>query len=87
MTKRTVTVRYTGFRDCPNCRARGDDGAAWRPVPCRRCKGRGRLITAVEVEDSIEGLLPRSRYDFYSTGEVELIDFDEEDEIEVVAPE
>lgn len=87
MAKRTITVRYTGFRDCPNCGGRGDDGAAWRPVPCRRCKGRGRLITAVEVEDSIEGLLPRSRYDFYSTGEVELIDFGEEDEIEVVAPE
>jgi len=87
VAKRTITVRYTGFRDCPNCGGRGDDGAAWRPVPCRRCKGRGRLITAVEVEDSIEGLLPRSRYDFYSTGEVELIDFDEEDEIEVVAPE
>lgn len=80
-------MRYTGFRDCPNCEGRGDDGAAWRPTECRRCKGRGRLITDVEVEDSIEGLLPRSRYDFYSTGEVELIDFDESDEIEVVGPE
>lgn len=87
MAKRTITVRYTGFRECPNCEGRGDDGAAWRPVACRRCKGRGRLITDVEVEDSIEGVLPRSRYDFYSTGEVELIDFEEEDEIEVVGPE
>lgn len=87
MAKRTITVRYTGFRECPNCEGRGDDGAAWRPVACRRCKGRGRLITDVEVEDSVEGVLPRSRYDFYSTGEVELIDFEEEDEIEVVGPE
>jgi hypothetical protein len=87
MAKRTITVRYTGSRDCPNCGGGGDDGAAWRPTECRRCKGRGSLITGVEVEDSIEGLLPRSRYDFYSTGEVELIDFDEADEIEVVGPE
>jgi hypothetical protein len=41
----------------------------------------------VEVEDSIKGLLPRSHYDFYSTGEVELIDFEEDDEIQVVGPE
>lgn len=87
MAKRTVTVRYTDFRECPNCGGRGDDGAAWRPVQCRRCKGRGSLVTAVEVEDSIEGVLPRSRYDFYATGEVELIDFDEGDEIEVIGPE
>jgi hypothetical protein len=87
MARRTITVRYTGFRECPNCEGHGNDGAAWRPVLCRRCKGRGRLITDIEVEDSIEGLLPRSRYDFYSTGEVELIDFEEEDEIEVVGPE
>jgi hypothetical protein len=87
MARRTITVRYTGFRECPNCGGRGDDGAAWRPVGCRRCKGRGKLITEVEVEDSIEGVLPRSRYDFYASGEVELIDFDEEDEIEVVGPE
>lgn len=85
--RRTITVRYTGSRECPNCRGRGDDGAAWRPTECRRCKGRGSLVTGVEVEDSIEGVLPRSRYDFYSTGEVELIDFDEEDEIEVLGPE
>lgn len=87
MAKRTVTVRYTDSRECPNCDGRGDDGASWRPTECRRCRGRGRLITGVEVEDSIEGVLPRSRFDFYSTGEVELIDFDEEDEIEVVSPE
>ena len=87
MAKRTITVRYTGFRECPNCGGRGDDGAAWRPMQCRRCKGRGSLVTGVEVEDSIEGMLPRSRYDFYATGEVELIDFDEEDEIEVIGPE
>ena len=87
MAKRTVTVRYTDFRECPNCGGRGDDGAAWRPMQCRRCKGRGSLVTGVEVEDSIEGVLPRSRYDFYATGEVELIDFDEEDEIEVIGPE
>lgn len=87
MAKRKITVRYTGFRDCPNCGGRGNDGAAWRPVDCRRCKGRGSLITDVEVEDSLEGMLPRPRYDFYSTGEVELIDFDEADEIEVVGPE
>ena len=87
MAKRTITVRYTGFRECPNCGGRGDDGAAWRPMQCRRCKGRGSLVTGVEVEDSIEGVLPRSRYDFYATGEVELIDFDEEDEIEVIGPE
>ena len=87
MAKRTITVRYTDFRECPNCGGRGDDGAAWRPMQCRRCKGRGSLVTGVEVEDSIEGVLPRSRYDFYATGEVELIDFDEEDEIEIVGPE
>lgn len=87
MARRTVTVRYTDFRECPNCGGRGDDGAAWRPIQCRRCKGRGSLVTGVEVEDSIEGILPRSRYDFYATGEVELIDFDEEDEIEVIGPE
>lgn len=87
MARRTITVRYTDSRECPNCEGRGDDGAAWRPVACRRCRGRGRLITNVEVEDSIEGVLPRSRFDFYSTGEVELLDFDEDDEIEVVGPE
>lgn len=87
MARRTITVRYTDFRECPNCEGRGDDGAGWRPVQCRRCKGRGSLIRGVEVEDSIEGVLSRSRYDFYATGEVELIDFDEDDEIEVIGPE
>jgi len=40
----------------------------------------------VEVEDSVEGLLPRSRYDFNSLGEVYLIDSEEEEEIEVIRP-
>jgi RecJ-like exonuclease len=83
---RTITVRYTGFRECPNCEGRGDDGSSWRPFECRRCKGRGRLVTGVEVEDSVEGLLPRSRYDFNSAGEVYLLDFDEAEEIEVIRP-
>ncbi len=85
---RTITVRYTGFRECPNCGGRGDDGSAWRPLECRRCKGRGRLVTGVEVEDSVEGLLPASRYDFTSAGEVYLVDFDEAEleEIEVIRP-
>ena len=83
---RTIAIRYTGFRECPNCEGRGNDGSAWRPFECRRCKGRGRLITAVEVEDSVEGLLPRSRYDFSSSGEVYLIDFDEDEEMEIIRP-
>ena len=85
---RTIKIRYTGFRECPNCEGRGDDGSAWRPFPSRRCKGRGRLLTGVEVEDSVEGLLPRSRYDFNSAGEVYLLDFDEAEleEIEVIRP-
>ncbi len=83
---RTIAIRYTGFRECPNCEGRGDDGSAWRPFKCRRCKGRGRLVTDVEVEDSVEGLLPRSRYDFSSSGEVYLIDFDEDEEIKVIRP-
>ena len=82
---RTITVRYIGLRECPNCEGRGDDGSAWRPFACRRCRGRGRLVTEVEVEDSVEGVLPRPRYDFNSLGEVYLIDFDEE--IEVIRPE
>ncbi|HEV3477684.1 MAG TPA: hypothetical protein VG127_09410 [Rubrobacteraceae bacterium] len=83
---RTIAIRYTGFRECPNCEGRGNDGSAWRPFECRRCKGRGRLVTAVEVEDSVEGLLPRSRYDFSSSGEVYLIDFDEDEEMEIIRP-
>ncbi len=85
---RTITVSYTGFRACPNCAGRGNDGSAWRPLECRRCKGRGRLVTDVEVVDSVEGLLPRSRYDFNAVGEVYLLDFDEAEleEIEVIRP-
>ena len=41
-------------------------------------------MTDVEVEDSVEGVLPRSRYDFTALGEVYLLDFDEE--VEVVGP-
>jgi RecJ-like exonuclease len=81
---RTITVRYTSFRECPNCGGRGDDGAAWRPLPCKRCKGRGRLVTDVEVEDSVRGKLPRSAYDFNAKGEVFLVDFDEDEGIEVI---
>ena len=85
---RTITVRYTGFRECPNCGGRGNDGSAWRPSECRRCKGRGKLVTDVEVVDSVLGLLPRSRYDFNAVGEVFLLDFDEAEleELEVIRP-
>ena len=81
---RKITIRYTGFRECPNCGGRGDDGAAWRPFPCKRGDGRGKLVTAVEVEDSVRGKLPRSAYDFNAKGEVFLLDFDEDEEFEVV---
>jgi hypothetical protein len=87
MSSRKLTIRYTGFRPCPNCEGRGDDGAAWRPVPCKRCEGRGRLVTDVEVEDSVWGKLPRTTYDFNAGGEVFLLDFDEDEEIEVIRPE
>ncbi len=83
---RTITIRYTSFRACPNCAGRGHDGASWRPTPCKRCEGRGRLVTAVEVEDSRRGLLPRGAYDFNARGEVFLLDFDEDEELEVVRP-
>ena len=83
---RTITIRYAGFRQCPNCEGRGDDGAAWRPFPCKRCEGRGRLVTDVEVEDSAWGKLPRSAYDYNAKGEVFLLDFDEGEELEVVRP-
>jgi hypothetical protein len=83
---RTLTIRYTSFRECPNCGGLGDDGASWRPLPCKRCEGRGRLVTDVEVEDSKLGKLPRSAYDFNARGEVFLLDFDEDEEIEVVRP-
>ena len=84
---RKITVRYTGFRRCPNCKGRGDDGASWRPFPCKRCEGRGELVTDVEIEDSARGKLSRSAYDFNTKGEVFLIDFDEDEEIEVIRPE
>ncbi len=83
---RTITIRYRGFRECPNCEGRGDDVAPWRPAECRRCRGRGRLLTNVEVEDSVEGILPSSRYDFNALGEVYLLDFDEGEDIKVVKP-
>jgi hypothetical protein len=83
---RQITIKYTGFRECPNCEGRGDDGASWRPHQCRRCRGRGKLVTDVEVEDSIEGVLPRSRYDFTALGEVYLLDFGEDEDVEVVRP-
>ncbi len=44
-------------------------------------------MTDVEVEDSVEGALPRSRYDFNAVGEVYLLDFDEDEELEVIRPE
>jgi RecJ-like exonuclease len=86
MAKRSLTIHYTGFRECPNCRGRGDDGAAWRPFPCKRCEGRGKLVTDVEVEDSVRGKLHRGSYDFNARGEVFLVDFDEDEEIEVIRP-
>lgn len=86
MPKRTITIRYTGFRECPNCEGRGNDGSAWRPIECKRCKGAGRLVTGVEIKDSVEGKLPPSRYDFNALGEVYLIDFDEDEELEVIRP-
>jgi hypothetical protein len=83
---RTLAIRYTATRPCPNCDGRGDDGAAWRPFSCRRCEGRGRLITGVEIEDSEAGLMPRAAYDFNERGEVFLLDFDEDAEVEVIRP-
>lgn len=83
---RKLYIRYTSFRDCPNCEGRGDDGASWRPAPCKRCEGRGRLVTGVEVEDSGRGLLPRASYDFNARGEVFLLDFDENEKLEVIRP-
>jgi hypothetical protein len=81
---RKITLRYTGFRECPNCKGRGNDGASWRPFPCKRCEGRGRLVTAVEVEDSARGKLPRSAYSFNAKGEVFLLDFDESEKFEII---
>jgi hypothetical protein len=84
---RTLEIRYTGFRTCPNCEGRGDDGASWRPIACKRCKGRGKLVTAVEVEDSEGGVLPASSYDFNALGEVFLLNFDEDEPIRVNRPQ
>jgi hypothetical protein len=81
---RTLTIRYTAFRECPICEGRGDDGASWRPAECKRCGGKGRLVTGVEVEDSVDGPLPSTRYDFNALGEVYLLDFAEDEEFEVV---
>ncbi len=83
---RTLTIRYTATKSCPNCEGRGDDGADWRPVACKRCKGRGNLVTGVELEDSVGGLLPRSAYDFNALGEVFLLDFEEDEEISADRP-
>ena len=82
-----MTIAALQEASCPNCEGRGDDGAVWRPLPCKRCEGRGRLVTDVEVEDSVRGKLPRTAYDFNARGEVFLLDFDEDEEIEVVRPE
>jgi len=43
-------------------------------------------VTDVEVEDSVMGILPRSRYDFNALGNVYLLDFDEDEEFKVVRP-
>jgi len=83
---RTITIRYTNFRECPNCDGCGDDGSSWRPLECKRCKGHGKLVTDVELQDSERGILPRSAYDFNALGEVFLLDFEEDEEIEVIRP-
>ena len=44
-------------------------------------------MTAIEVEDSARGKLPRSAYDFNAKGEVFLLGFDENEEFEVVRVE
>jgi hypothetical protein len=44
-------------------------------------------VTGVEIEDSERGMLPSSAYDFNTLGEVFLLDFDEDEEIEVIRPE
>ncbi|CAN5892557.1 hypothetical protein BH23ACT11_BH23ACT11_25700 [soil metagenome] len=84
---RTITIRYTDRRECPICQGRGDDGSDWRPFECKRCEGRGKLITGVEIYDSMEGGLARSQYDFNERGEVFLLDFDEAEELKVIRPE
>ena len=45
------------------------------------------MVTGVEVEDSEAGLLPRSAYDFNAKGEVFLLDFDEDETLEVIRPD
>jgi hypothetical protein len=55
-------------------------------MECKRCRGKGTLVTNVEVEDSVRGVLPRSSYDFNALGEVYLLDIDEDEELEVVKP-
>ena len=55
-------------------------------MECKRCKGHGKLVTAVEVEDSVEGVLLASRYDFNALGEVFLLDSEEDEEIRVIRP-
>lgn len=84
---RRLKIRCTDFRECPNCNGRGDDGASWRPLECRRCRGRGRLITGVEILDLDRGLLPDSAFDFNAQGEVFLLDAGEDEDIEVVREE
>jgi hypothetical protein len=41
----------------------------------------------VEIEDQARGKLPRSSYDFNARGEVFLLDYNEDEEIEVIRPE
>lgn len=41
-------------------------------------------MTGVEVRDSVRGVLPNTSYDFNALGEVYLLDFDEDEEFEVV---
>ena len=55
-------------------------------MACKRCKGRGKLVTAVEVEDSVDGPLPASRYDFNALGEVFVLDLEEDEPVEVIRP-
>ncbi len=43
-------------------------------------------MTDVEVEDSVDGVMPRSRYDFNALGEVYLLDYDGDEEFKIVRP-
>ena len=78
MAGRTITIRYTGFRECPNCGGRGDDGAAWRPFPCKRCEGRGRLVTAGGGGEAGRGEVAPSAHHFNAEGGGFFLDFGEE---------